>query len=86
MRKRQRLYSRTGSGQMSDKGQTDKNSDLAGRIMIRRYECPGWAGYAFGSNPPYGLADIRSIRFRFSADPILERHNSGIAVGSEPVD
>jgi hypothetical protein len=30
--------------------------------------------------------DIRSIRFRFSADPILERRTSGIAVGSERVD
>jgi hypothetical protein len=34
--------------------------------------------------PP--LADVRSIRFRFSADPILERRNSRIAVGSGWVD
>ena len=32
------------------------------------------------------LADFLSIRFRFGADPILERRNSGIAVGFEPVD
>jgi hypothetical protein len=28
---------------------------LVGRITIRRYKIAKMAGYAFGSNPPYGL-------------------------------
>ena len=32
------------------------------------------------------LADVRSICFRFSADPGLERRNGGIPVSSGPVD
>jgi len=41
------------------------------------------ACWLFSSVP---LADVRYIRFRFSADPIRECRNSGIAVGSRPVD
>ena len=40
-----------------------------------------------GRHPkPITLADIRFIRFRFIANPVLESRNSGIVVGSRPVD